>query len=210
MLDPTVAAFREKPLNAFEPGGRSAGWRSPATRSNSSMRAARRLPRRRARLRVVLENGDRLLSAGSTPQRCGLARRRRMPARGRRAVAGWGRAATGLTRQPPSLRHTLDALEAVDRNAHPTILISTPGRRSWKSRRRDTGFARSRQAVAVDGGGRRFSRSCTSIVLCGRKRFPTARPSSITQTYTCRGERPWLARGAGGIFLDIVRRRRSA
>ena len=82
--------------------------------------AGKEAPARRARLRVVLETAIdfyraaiRSIVGGETPPDAVLAR----------AVATWGESGNGADEAATLVRHTLDALEAVDRNAHPTILI---------------------------------------------------------------------------------------
>lgn len=122
MLDPALTAFRDKLVGLL--GRRPLRGVELAREAIELVEAAgKEAPPRRARLRVVLDAaidfyraGLRFAASGETPADDALAR----------AVAGWAQAADEAERL---LQHTLDAQEAIDRNANLTILID-----AWTAR----------------------------------------------------------------------------
>ena len=119
LLDPAVSAYREKLLSLL--GRRPLRGVDVARDALELVEAAgKEAPPRRARLRVVLETAIdfyraalRRAAMDETPADSVLAR----------ALATWGDGGDAADEAATLLRHTLDALEAVDRNAHLTILV---------------------------------------------------------------------------------------
>lgn len=119
LLDPAVSAYREKLLSLL--GRRPLRGVDVAREALELVEAAgKEAPPRRARLRVVLETAVdfyraalRHAAAEEAPADAALAR----------AVAGWAGGDDAADEAATLLRHTLDALEAVDRNANLTILV---------------------------------------------------------------------------------------
>jgi DNA polymerase-3 subunit delta' len=119
MLDPALADFREKLVGLL--ARRPLRGVELARETTDLIEAAgKEAPPRRARLRVVLDaaidfyrEGLRLATTGEQPSDPLLAR----------ALAGWAGEANAADQASRLLRHTLDAYEAIDRNANLTILI---------------------------------------------------------------------------------------
>jgi len=119
LLDPTLATFRDKLVTSL--GRRPLRGVELARETIELVEAAgKEAPPRRARLKVVLEAAIdfyraalRFAACGEPPAEPGLAR----------AVANWAAQGDAAEEATTLLRHTLDALEAVDRNANLTILV---------------------------------------------------------------------------------------
>lgn len=119
MLDPALSAFRDKLIGLL--GRRPLRGVELARETIELVEAAgKEAPPRRARLKVVLDAaldfyraGLRFATSGEKPAEETLAR----------AVAGWAGEADAADEAERLLRHTLDAHEAIDRNANLTILV---------------------------------------------------------------------------------------
>jgi DNA polymerase-3 subunit delta' len=119
LLDPQVAAFRGKLLSLL---GRRPVRGVEVARDTLELvdAAGKDAPPRRARLRVVLEMAAEFYRA-ALRHAAGAPPSADVPLAD--AVAGWVNGADSAEEAATLLRHTLDALEAVDSYAHLTILV---------------------------------------------------------------------------------------